>query len=593
MTRVSRFGLSLLLAVSLESGVGGAPPLAVPITEGHSDAASAVPQPLPYEKILPGPISDYRLLTVTATAISEYQIVAVPLTAQGWHFVQEQGRGVIKPWLAVANQRTGRGIVLALAYEGNWKAEILPFGDRTVLRVNTSPGGVPVFDRLPGGLSVPGVLVSEFTGGLDYGAQPIVHFVRAHLLRDLGPEWPWVQYNDYYATVGKPTAAVMLENARIAATLGVELFTIDAGWFGQGSEAVVARTLGDWDVNRARFPQGVRPVADEVHRLGMRFGIWIEIERASPGSRLAREHPDWFLTDGHGQRLSPYGVLDFGRPEVVAHAESVIDRIVSEFDLDYLKMDFNVNLPLKSEGFSPAHDPIACHVRGLNQLRRHIREHHPKLVVESCCSGSMREDVSVAALTDTHWLSDKKVHASNGPNLAQGSVATYIFPPEMDTHFITDFDRDPTAMDQAACFNAVLQGQPGLCLSLPTLDAPTRALARERFAFFKTIRPILRQADVYHLTQPPEFQSPHAFAAVFYLDPKTQRGVLYAFNGGDAQLKHQVRLRGLMPGRQYRLELPSEFGGSVEATGEKFEREGVRLDFQRSGQSLIAKLEAW
>ena len=79
---------------------------------------------------------------------------------------------------------------------------------------------------------------------------------------------------------------------RRAADLGVEVFVIDAGWY--GSQQDWSRALGDWTVNPDRLPNGIEPVAGEVRRLGMKFGMWIEIEHASRHSEVARQHPDWF-----------------------------------------------------------------------------------------------------------------------------------------------------------------------------------------------------------------------------------------------------------------------------------------------------------
>ena len=107
-----------------------------------------------------------------------------------------------------------------LAYMGNWTIEIVPQGDKVAVRLDTSPPGLKPFMTIQD-LSIPGALVAEFTGHWDYGAQPIVRFIREKLLRDLGPQWPLVQYNNWYDVKEKFTELHVIEAARAAAAVGL------------------------------------------------------------------------------------------------------------------------------------------------------------------------------------------------------------------------------------------------------------------------------------------------------------------------------------------------------------------------------------
>src|SRR5262249_44565900 len=137
-----------------------------------------------------------------------------------------------KPWLLIRHHQTRRGLALALAYAGNWQITVEPTPDgRTRVRADTLPGGLPIFEAI-NGLPVPGALIAEFTGDWDRGAQPLVRFIRAKLLRPLGDDWPWVQYNTWYDRYDRIEEARLLAAARVAAELGCEMFVVDAGWFG-------------------------------------------------------------------------------------------------------------------------------------------------------------------------------------------------------------------------------------------------------------------------------------------------------------------------------------------------------------------------
>lgn len=341
-------------------------------------ARLAVPVTLPFEKVLPGLVADYEILTACGNWGKEYLLETRRLPDAGFLFVQDKGRSgaTLKPWLILRNTQTGQGIAVLLAYSGNWVIEVQPLDGETILRVDTSPSGLKPFAEF-GGMPVPGALVSEFTGHWDYGAQPIVRFIRSKLLRNLGPDWPPVQYNTWYDANEKITEKQLLDAVGVAAEIGCEFFTVDAGWYGVGAKADWNGELGNWEVNRERLPNGLESIVRETRRLGMKFGLWVEIECAAPNSTVAKKHPDWILKDG-GRQVSGRATLDFGNPEVLAWTKSVIDRLVTTYALDYIKMDFNTDLPVDGERLTPETDSLYRHYRGLVELWKHMRTLYPK-----------------------------------------------------------------------------------------------------------------------------------------------------------------------------------------------------------------------
>ena len=299
----------------------------------------------------------------------------------------------------------------------------------------------------------------------------------------MGKDWPLVQYNSWYADYHLFTEKSLFDAAAKAAEAGCELFTVDAGWYGGSGQADWSATVGDWRVNTTRLPKGLEPIVAEVRRRGMKFGLWVEIENASLNSPVGKEHPDWYLRDGQ-KRLSNRGTLDFGNPQVLAWAESEIDRLVTTYKLDYLKMDFNTDPACDSEKFAHREDPLYRHYRGLAKLWKYLRATYPQLVVENCSSGSMRQDVMTAALTDTHWVSDNVDHEWN---LAQNFAATYLFPPEICSHW-TCFPAQTVkneALDLQSRFTVSMMGHFGLSGRIQDWDAETLRVAAERIALYK------------------------------------------------------------------------------------------------------------
>ena len=379
-----------------------------------------------------------------------------------------------------------------------------------------------------------------------------MRFIRRNLLRSLGDGWPPVQYNNWYGAEGGFDEKSLFDSARVAAEVGCELFTVDAGWYGGRSGGDWNQALGDWTVNRQKIPAGLEGIAKEARRRGMKFGLWIEIECAGPNTPIARQHPEWYLREGNRQ-LSNRGVLDFGNSQVLAWAKSVMDDLMTRYRLDYLKMDFNTDPAVDGERIVRGNDPLYGHYNGLVRLWKYLREKYPRLVVENCSSGSLRQDVMTAAFTDTHWVSD---NVDNNANLAMNYGATYLFPPEICSHWTTWPSLGNKSLDLESCFTVNMVGHLGLSGRIYQWDAETRKVAAERIALYKKIRPVLCKADVFHLTKQADVTAPGSIQASLYVDRSSGKAVLFAFQGGGQAMETTLKLRGVQPARRYRLIFP-------------------------------------
>jgi alpha-galactosidase len=195
----------------------------------------------------------------------------------------------------------------------------------------------------------------------------------------------------------------LMELAERAGRIGVELFVLDDGWF-RGRRDDTAG-LGDWTVDPDVWPDGLHPLVKRVRGLGMAMGLWVEPEMVSPDSNLAREHPDWVLAaPGRSPRLERSQlVLDVARPDTYAYLLDRLDRLVREYDLEYLKWDHNRDLlEAVHNGHSGVHDQTTAVYRLLDELRRR----HPGLEIESCSGGGARIDYGILERTDRVWASD-------------------------------------------------------------------------------------------------------------------------------------------------------------------------------------------
>ncbi|MFD1048924.1 cytochrome P450, partial [Kibdelosporangium lantanae] len=150
-----------------------------------------------------------------------------------------------------------------------------------------------------------------------------------------------VVYNSWEATEFDVSEDNQKRLAALAADLGCELFVMDDGWFGARTHD--AAGLGDWTPNPSRFPGGLNPLIAEVHRLGMRFGLWVEPEMVNPDSDLYRQHPDWVMHMPNRSRTEMRNqlVLNFARTDVAEWAHKWLDQLVGQHEIDFLKWDMN------------------------------------------------------------------------------------------------------------------------------------------------------------------------------------------------------------------------------------------------------------
>jgi alpha-galactosidase len=201
--------------------------------------------------------------------------------------------------------------------------------------------------------------------------------------------------------------ATLLRLAERAAAIGVERFVLDDGWFLARRDDT--RGLGDWVVDRAVWPDGLGPLAERVHALGMQFGLWFEPEMVSLDSDVARAHPDWLLHDP-AQVPSPdwlsfrtQYVLDLARPEAYAHVLGQMSALVGELGIDFIKWDHNRDLVDARHAGRPGVD---AQTRAALGLIAELKDRHPGLEIESCSSGGARSDLGVLEVTDRVWASD-------------------------------------------------------------------------------------------------------------------------------------------------------------------------------------------
>ncbi|HYC05024.1 MAG TPA: alpha-galactosidase [Azospirillaceae bacterium] len=357
-----------------------------------------------------------------------------------------------------------------------------------------------------------------------------------------------VHYNSWEAVYFDHSPPVLMDLARLAADVGVERFVLDDGWFmGRRSDRA---GLGDWEVDRTVWPDGLKPLAEHVRGLGMEFGLWLEPEMVNADSDLYRRHPDWVLGTPPAPQI-PFRnqmVLDFGRAEVREHLFGRIDALLRELPIGYLKWDMNrdISQPGGADGSPGAH----AHVRGLYDLLDRLRATHPTVEIESCASGGGRADYGILARTDRVWTSDSNDALDR---LAIQKGFSLFFPPEIMGAHVGPEDCHITGRRVPLAVRAAVAmfGHMGLEMDLRRLSPDDLVELRAAIALHKRLRPLLHSGDIVRL----EAEAGSEAFGVVAAD-RAEAVFLHAtVTEPTGYFPGRLRLAGLDPRARYRLDL--------------------------------------
>lgn len=508
----------------------------------------------------------------------------------------------VNPWFAIErgrqpDQDTGDVWFGSLGWSGSWQMNI---EQDWANRVRVTGGFTPfdfAFRLMPGqSLETP-----KFYGGYSHvgigGASRLLHQFE---LNSIVPEAPHrrlrpVLYNSWEATGFDVTEAGQEALAEKAASIGVERFVMDDGWFGERKDDHAG--LGDWYVNPQKFPHGLKPLIDKTHSLGMDFGLWVEPEMVNPDSALYRAHPDWVLnftgrprTEGRNQL-----VLNLARPDVRAYVYGFLDKLLTDNDIAFLKWDYNRNWSEPGWPAAPLEEQkevYVQYVRNLYSILAELRAKHPKVEIESCSGGGARVDLGILRYTDEVWPSD---NTDPFDRLSIQDGFTYAYSPGLIMAWVTD---SPSWMNNRSTslqyrFLSSMQGSLGIGANLNKWTPEDFATAKNMVALYKQLRPVVQDGALYRLISPlhgSEYSVTESvsqdgkLAAVFAFLHSSQEGAAYP----------RIYLRGLDPAMEYSIAARSgklEPGTPQRASGDYWMHHGVDVPLRGDFQAAIFTLK--
>ncbi len=536
---------------------------------------------------LPLPPDQYDAVTLHGQWSREFTLQQRPLHAG--RFSTGSTRGLSSheahPWFAIRPrgehaEHSGRVWFGSLAWSGNWLL-VCDVERNDALNVVM---GIQPFDfgwRLePGTAFTTPELVCGYSEEGIGGASRILHRFEesVQLPSNHRERLRPVLYNSWEATHFDVEVASQIELARRASAMGAELFVVDDGWFGERDDDTAG--LGDWTVNRRKFPNGLRELIDEVHRLGMQFGIWVEPEMVNPDSELYRGHPDWaYHAVG---RESTFGrnqlVLNFARDDVRSAIFSQLHALLSEHGrIDFIKWDHNrawteVGWP---EEPSRQREVWVRHVHGLYEVLGRLREAFPHLLIESCAGGGGRADLGVLRWTDQVWTSDN-TDAADRLTIQYGYSRAHT--QRVMVNWVTDVPNQQTGRVAPLefRFHVAMQGVLGIGGNISAWSAADAQVAAALVALYKQIRPVVQFGRQYWL-RPPAAIGP---CAVQYVSEDGTATVLFLYQvrGLRGAGAPRVQLHGLNAEARYRRE-----SDGAESSGAALMASGIPLDLVDTG----------
>ena len=465
-----------------------------------------------------------------------------------------------------------------LMWSGSWRASLERADDRLRVAVSFPGVGTSVTSSKPFELPHTFFGLAAKATGDETGA--LNQFVLQGI-RHGRPFQPLVTYNTWFAYGTRVTEDAMVAEIDRAASLGVELFVMDAGWYvgaGETGDFDFDAGLGSWTADPERFPSGLASLADYAHGVGLKFGLWVEPERvslATVGKAGLAQEP-WLAT-----RAKDYGSTQnaqiclsgqAGRKWVMDQLVALIERVRP----DYLKWDNNfwINCDRTGHGHGPADGNLA-HVQALYGMFEELRQRYPDLLIENVSGGGARLDFGMLAFTDTAWMDDRTSPASHVRHNIEG--LSFAFPPAYLLSFLIDAEGEPIAgaEDLPLLVRSRAAAILGLTYRTDLMDDGTAELLKQQIAEYKTYRDLIAPSNATLLSAQAPVDS-IAWDVLEEISADARSALVFGFKGDAEDGRLIVRPRGLLPDVVYDVR-SLDVGPIGAARGELLMQDGIEL----------------
>lgn len=450
-----------------------------------------------------------------------------------------------------ANERQGEVLMGTLAWTGNFR---FTFEVDNVGNLRIIPGINPYASayRLERDemFTTPEFIFTLSNEGTSQGSRNLQAWARNYQLKD-GKGTRLTLLNNWENTAFDFNQDILAELMKEAKDLGVDMFLLDDGWFGNKYPRKNDRAgLGDWEVTHDKLPGGIRALTDAAKEAGVKFGLWIEPEMVNPKSELFEQHPDWAI---HYPNRDTYYyrnqlVLDLSNPAVQDYVYGVVDKLLKENpDIVYFKWDCNSPITniyspyLKAEQGQLYID----HVRGVYNVMRRVKDNYPHVPMMLCSGGGARCDYEALKYFTEFWCSDNTDPVERA--YIQWGFSQF-FPAKAMCAHVTSWNKAASIKFRT---DVASMCKLGFDLGLQELSADELLYCQTAVANWKRLQSVILDGSQYRLASP--YESNHM--AVNYVSTDHDKAVLFAY---DLYPRYQekllpVRLQGLDPMKRYQV----------------------------------------
>ena len=527
--------------------------------------------------------AEWELITLSGAWARERMIDRRPLAPgfQGVDSARGDSSAQNNPFMALVRRTTdechGEALGFALMYSGN-HTELVQVALNRTARCQLGLNDAHFRWLLEPGetFQAPEALLAWSENGLNGMSAQYHRMVKEHVVRGkfAHAQRPFL-LNNWEATVFDFDEEKILNIARRGKEAGLEMFVLDDGWFGHRNDD--HSSLGDWQVNLKKLPHGMAGLADRIHALGMKFGLWFEPEMVSPDSDLYRAHPDWCLHQpGRARTEQRFQLtLDMSRPDVCEYVENAVAAILDTAAIDYVKWDMNRDMsPVGSALLPPERQAETAHryMLGLYSVLEHLTARFPDVLFESCASGGNRFDLGMMYYMPQAWCSD---NTDAGYRVLIQYGTSLVFPQStMGAHVSHAPNWQTGRMSPLKTrVNVAMWGTFGYEMDLKELNEQQFAETQADIAYMKAHRDLLLYGDSYRLKSPFEGDT----AAWMVVSPDQNGAVVTAvrMSSHPNERRERLRLNGLAPEKLYHIEELD-----TDLTGQELMHFGLPLAFE-------------
>lgn len=472
-----------------------------------------------------------------------------------------------------ANETSGEVYFGAFKLSGNFSGivEQTQYGE-TLVQFGINPHDFEFNLKSKESFKTPSILAGYSATGFETMSHNFHNFAKDNVLRKgLRP----VLYNSWEATEFKVNCDEQIKLAKKAKDIGVELFVVDDGWFGERDS--INNGLGDWYVNRKKFPNDLNPLIEEVKNNGMKFGIWLEPEMVNPLSQLYKEHPDWIYHFENRPTDTSRGqyVLNITKEEVKEFVFNTLDELLSKYDIDYIKWD--ANRPISQSGVDKS--IWYNHIMALYDIVNRLKVKHEDVLFEACASGGGRIDYGILGIFDDFWTSD---NTDALDRLTVQESYSYIYPIKAMRAWVTDCPNFLSNRNIPLRFryHSAMMGTLGIGSNILKFNDEEIEMSKKLIEEYKEIRDVIQEGDFYRL----ENTSKNKYHLYQY--NKEDRTILFAFLP-QSEIGHRgtlVKLRGLEEDTMYAANIR---GKEIIKSGAYLMNHGVEIKLNSDYDSEI------